>query len=704
MPPAARLLASLSSLSSSLSFAFVLPLAGCGAVRTGSAPRDAGPPPPEAAVPVDAGISVDASPAPCGDGGWCWESPVPQGEALTSVWLRGPTSGWAVGGRGALLRLGPSGWALQPPPTADDLSGLWGAESGSSPEDMWAVSTGATTGALVHWDGAAWTSMTPGGANYASLTGSASDDVWVLTWTQSDVRALRWDGTAWSPATPPPPQYQFDSLCVRGKNDVWATASVATVSSFPTVVLRWDGASWTQVYAVDGLGLQRFDSNLGCASVSGASSDVWGSVYDFNAEERWLVRWNGTAWAKLSIPAGVSSIDELHYRFTQDGGFTLITTGYGGGAFAWDGASFVDQTPTSVSGQRLPVGDLDFWLHPDSGQLVGWLATGSDLVPWSLGAAGYIAPGWDTREVVVRDVISEFAGAPGGAPGFAVGQTGTLATRDAATATWSESPVGDASAPRVAAAWSADGVDVWTASAGTVTRWRTGTATPFALSTVSVVALSGTAPNDVWALDENGTIHVWDGGAWSVRADTVAQTIGGAMGANVALSGLWVHTATDAWAIGNDDTEVGTRGAAIHWDGTTWSPAWLGDGATAWNTGWASVVAGAPSGDAWIAGSYVWHLGSDGTWSQMTAAGEVTTRALQISPSGVYWLPGGTQAQVVTRLDPVSLALTTWTIPVSKQFGIGALWVGANAPGGADVVWVGGANGAVLRYGPASGS
>src|SRR5262249_28492307 len=83
------------------------------------------------------------------------------GDVLGSVWVQSATVGWAGGGHGALLRLGPSGWSLEAQPTDGWIGGLWGG----GPDGGWAVANEGSAvdeeASVLHGDGSAWQPMTP---------------------------------------------------------------------------------------------------------------------------------------------------------------------------------------------------------------------------------------------------------------------------------------------------------------------------------------------------------------------------------------------------------------------------------------------------------------------------------------------------------------------------------------------------------------
>src|SRR5258706_11280011 len=75
------------------------------------------------------------------------------------------------------------------------------------------------------------------------------------------------------------------------------------------------------------------------------------------------------------------------------------------------------------------------------------------------------------------------------------------------------------------------------------------------ITTAGLAEISGTAPNDIWAVGSHGTTVHYNGKLWTVVPS----------GTTVDLLGVYTSGSRDAWAVG--DTEV-----VLRWDGAAWSP------------------------------------------------------------------------------------------------------------------------------------
>ena len=157
-------------------------------------------------------------------------------------WVHGVDGqAWAVGNAGVTLQL--SGGAFATVPSATDVA-LWGVFVVAA-DDAWAVGGDAFdfegTGAILHWDGTAWTAMPlpeldRSSAALFKVWAAATDDVWAV----GDAGIiLHYDGTVWSQVQSGTDN-DLISLWGTGPDDIVAVGgrSLATIA-------RWDGTSWT---------------------------------------------------------------------------------------------------------------------------------------------------------------------------------------------------------------------------------------------------------------------------------------------------------------------------------------------------------------------------------------------------------------------------------------------------------------------------
>jgi hypothetical protein len=666
-----------------LAFAIALTV-GCGSVATTDASRPVAPP--------------DAAPA-CAPGTFCWENPKPQGDLLASVWIQDATTGFAVGAHGALLRLGASGWALEPRPTDLDLSGLYG----SGPDDIWAVASpssdppsdaGPPSGALLHWDGRAWTTMRPGGRTYWDLSGSAPDDAWVLTYRDADTVLLHWDGSAWLPAVLPGPGYSLGDVCAGGPNDLWAIAADETQTSWDMHILHWDGSAWTVSFSLPGEGLgPRFNGGISC----GPGTDVWAAVYDFGTSQNSAMQGAGGVWQSVSLPPAIASgwSDVYTTRVAHDGSFILLD--YSQGIIArYDGTAGDDRAP-----HRLDVIPGYWWIaDADFGaDGAGWLAATSDLVPWR-------GTQWDTSGAGPRPEVTGLVGPRGGPPAFAVGPGGAVGRRSArglgAEAAWSFGAAAESSQP-VGAAWAPSSDDLWFAEGATIIHDANGETQGYALPhSHPIVGFYGTSPASLWVIDTEGVVSAWDGSRWSTLTDSFPATGPGST-LSLVPTGLWAQSSSDLWVSANAVMNVaipcGARtnfyGVVAHWNGSTWTDQWLTGPAGPPANG----IDGSSATDLWILSDSLWHRGATGAWIEASARVGASVAAWRVTSNGVYWLISS-PAAAVSFFDASSGSVASYPVPVSGAIGALSLWVGPTEVGAPDSIWVGGDNASILRRSP----
>ncbi|HQK17871.1 MAG TPA: hypothetical protein PLJ27_10465, partial [Polyangiaceae bacterium] len=159
----------------------------------------------------------------CSADGWCWASPLPQGNGLRSVWGASNSDLWAVGDAGLVFRLQQGRWTPIRTDSKGDLRALWG----SGPNNIWAGGE-----ELIHWDGQSWT-KTSGPSEILVLEGSAANDIWLTT---AGANVYRFDGTAWN-ETFPPVAGVYRDVWVGAANDVWLVGDAGAC-------VHWDGSTW----------------------------------------------------------------------------------------------------------------------------------------------------------------------------------------------------------------------------------------------------------------------------------------------------------------------------------------------------------------------------------------------------------------------------------------------------------------------------
>lgn len=145
-----------------------------------------------------------------------------------------------VGNGGTVLHYDGARWSRQSTPTSEHLWGVWGATS----DDLWAVGgTGQFDGVptIVHYDGAQWTSVTVPALMRTDvhalfkIWGTSASNIWVVGQRGA---LLHYDGRAWS---------AHDSGATDDLVSLWGTSAdriVAVGGRGNGVLTVFDGTSW----------------------------------------------------------------------------------------------------------------------------------------------------------------------------------------------------------------------------------------------------------------------------------------------------------------------------------------------------------------------------------------------------------------------------------------------------------------------------
>ena len=233
----------------------------------------------------------------------------------------------------------PGAWSIVPSPNVGEPGGDFDNGLSSlavvSPDDIWAVGAQGTYAAArstlaLRWNGLAWSIVpTPNGSNEVNwLIGAAalaSNDVWAVGYSatnppeSSTSKTLieHWNGSAWSVVpspnpTPPlsggPVSNQLLGVAAVAPNNVWAVGQSTDFGAGQTLIVHWNGSSWTMVpsphpgtYSV-------------LRSVSAVSAnDIWavGTYYDEGLQVTLVLHWNGSTWTIVDSPNDGPYLQEL---------------------------------------------------------------------------------------------------------------------------------------------------------------------------------------------------------------------------------------------------------------------------------------------------------------------------------------------------------------------------------------------------------
>jgi hypothetical protein len=263
---------------------------------------------------------------------------------LSAVAAISGSKAWAVGDVTSgstyyplTMRWTGKGWAKVASPRLS--GGRLTAVAMSSASSAWAVGSiasattaGASESLILHWNGSAWTRVpSPNPSSSVSLSGVATapgGKAWAVgTYNTSDTKArtliLRWNGTVWTKVASPSPGSEpgLTAVTVLSARSAWAVGSAwcKSCDAFKTVILRWNGLSWTRVRSPSpGYGGTYLN---GVAATSARSAWAVGSIYGCGcgSDGPTILHWNGKVWKSVHAPnplggAGLSAVAAISAR------------------------------------------------------------------------------------------------------------------------------------------------------------------------------------------------------------------------------------------------------------------------------------------------------------------------------------------------------------------------------------------------------
>lgn len=629
------------------------------------------------------GVVVGGGTAPgCVAGTWCWEHPLPAGYGLNAVFIESPSTAWAVGQRGSVLRLDGTTWRAVPRVTDHDLEVLTG-----TPTNLFALgerdplSTSMSSSRVLRYDGSRW-SVVPHGPNPLVRRVSAASDgeAWLLTSGNSTLitpELLRWSGSAFV-AVPGPQGLTPVQLCVRSATEVWVTASAST-GAFPTSLHRWNGSSWALVHQFTAASSRRFEGFLGCPADGVAVS----AAYEFN----------GRADLSVEVKNGVVQLAPVS-------SWTRVLVTPHNDVFVAKNRDVEQWTPGGWQPRfQLAANTSAYSASVDFQQSNGLLADGTTVLStWT---------GQGFTPLRGRVGTLHVAVSPRGAQvdPVALFGSGTFATRVGQAWSFRPTPMVTGAPLEVTAAWAPAAGDVWLVGTA-IARFnvQTGLITPVVTlpnaEYARFTAIDGVDEQSLWAAgfqtDVAGLlVRRFDGQAWVAPPVPVPTRVDGLLLNEVQFTGVDVLSANDVMLLGNDPAGGRFVSTFYRWNGSAWTAALTaGDTVTLFDRD--------PQGGVYVVeGSTVKRanaLDDRSTWQPL---GDVPGSAVKLRVLGVN------QLEVVAR-DSDTTGLYRWDAAASRFVLVGQavdapfitdVVSGAATPAGRRL-WAIGAEGALLSLSP----
>lgn len=262
---------------------------------------------------------------------------------LQDVWVSGGGELWAVGwdewdGGAAVIRCDEARCSEVPVDLDGGLTAVWGFASDDVWVAGWRHEESFSHGALLHWDGRAWSSVSGAPDSVLSdLWGCAADDVWAVG--EDGVVVHRTGGASWG-SVRAPTDASLSSVWGISRDDVWVAGNE------PATVLRWDGSSWTETWHEGWV--PQINVVWGLSGDDVRFGDLEGDIY----------HWDGTSWSREYAPESrADSITDICGSSPVD----VWAVGSGGLLLHWNGTRWTKQPSGAL-------GYLDgLWCGPGGG-------------------------------------------------------------------------------------------------------------------------------------------------------------------------------------------------------------------------------------------------------------------------------------------------------------------------------------------------
>ena len=219
-------------------------------------------------------------------------------------------------------------WSLFPNPTLlPNSQGDLFAMTSTSATDIWAVgnlvqtfSNGGSTSynLFEHWDGTSWTPTFINTAGFEGLTGvseDATNDAWAVGDNGGSTLAIHWNGTKWAAVATPDNlgegPNQLNAVVALTPDNAWAvgysTPGLAGQSATLTLILHWDGTTWSIVPSPNVGPNSTSQSNRLLGITANSADDIYAFGSYFAADGSGhqmtlLLHWDGTSWTIVTSP------------------------------------------------------------------------------------------------------------------------------------------------------------------------------------------------------------------------------------------------------------------------------------------------------------------------------------------------------------------------------------------------------------------
>src|SRR5215471_4255739 len=149
---------------------------------------------------------------------------------------------------------------------------------------------------------------TGSGNDLFSVAATSHSDAWAVgeSFTSSKITTLilHWDGTIWQQVPSPNPGHSNElfGIAATSASNAWAVGDATNGTADQTLVLHWNGRQWTQAVSPNQGGST--NGNVLVAASATSTQNAWAVGYFANGagDSTLILHWNGTTWTHVGSP------------------------------------------------------------------------------------------------------------------------------------------------------------------------------------------------------------------------------------------------------------------------------------------------------------------------------------------------------------------------------------------------------------------
>jgi hypothetical protein len=170
---------------------------------------------------------------------------------------------------------------------------------------------------IERWNGTAWNHVASPNVRATNdqllgVAATSSSNAWAVGFyyavpLEEQTLIERWNGTSWNRVASPNPGGSSNSNELKGvaatsSTNAWAVGYYYNGTGEQTLILHWDGTSWTRVASPNPGGSSNLNELSGVAATSSSNAWAVGDYYNGTTFRTLIVHWNGTGWKRQPSP------------------------------------------------------------------------------------------------------------------------------------------------------------------------------------------------------------------------------------------------------------------------------------------------------------------------------------------------------------------------------------------------------------------